>query len=253
MSASQYSALFLAYSVALLAALGISWRAPRLWPSGAAPAFPHPWREVAWALVATAAVLSLGVLYSRGRLFPATSQHRPALDAINQIVIYAPFPLLLVLRRQGPETAWLPRRDIVLRVGIGLGLALLALIVYAVARFGLGVLPQLVAHVYAPSHVSYLVQVLLEDLSIAILFVRFRNVLGLRWTLLLVALLFAAARVPGLLARGEHTSDLWRLIGDVGLGVLGLALLQRLQDVWWFWMVHFALDMTQFYDLGTAA
>src|SRR5205823_13490117 len=121
-SASQYSALFLAYSVALLAALGISWR--------------------------------------------------------------------LVLRRQGPETAWLPRRDIVLRVGIGLGLALLALIVYAVARFGLGGLPQLVAHVYAPSHVSYLVQVLLEDLSIAILFVRFRNVLGLRWTLLLLALLF---------------------------------------------------------------
>ena len=123
----------------------------------------------------------------------------------------------------------------------------------AVARFGLGVLPQLVAHVYAPSHVSYLVQVLLEDLSIAILFVRFRNVLGLRWTLLLVALLFAAAHVPGLLARGGNTSDLWRLIGDVGLGVLGLALLQRLQDVWWFWMVHFALDMTQFYDRGTAA
>src|SRR5436305_14873782 len=83
MSASQYSALFLAYSVALLAALGNSWRAPRLWPSGAAPASPHPWRDVAWALVATAAVLSLGVLYSRGRLFPATSQHRPALGAIN--------------------------------------------------------------------------------------------------------------------------------------------------------------------------
>ena len=77
MSASQYSALFLAYSVALLAALGISWRAPRLWPSGAAPAFPHPWREVAWALVATAAVLSLGVLYFARPALPGDQPASP--------------------------------------------------------------------------------------------------------------------------------------------------------------------------------
>ena len=34
------------------------------------------------------------------------------------------------------------------------------------------------------------------------------------------------------------------------LGVLMLTLLQRLRDVWWFWMVHFALDMTQFFAGG---
>jgi hypothetical protein len=33
----------------------------------------------------------------------------------------------------------------------------------------------------------------------------------------------------------------------VGLGVLALAVLYRSRDVWWFWMVHFALDMTQFF------
>jgi hypothetical protein len=90
------------------------------------------------------------------------------------------------------------------------------------------------------------VQVLLADVSIAVLFVRFRAALGLRGALLVVAALFAAAHIPGLLANGAATSDIVALSGDAGLGVLALAVLHRSRDVWWFWMVHFALDMTQF-------
>jgi hypothetical protein len=153
------------------------------------------------------------------------------------------------LRHQGLETAWLPRRGVLARIGIGLGLAWLGLLAYALARPGLGAWPRLVAEVYAPSHVSHLVQVLLEDVGIAIVFVRLRGALG-RWTLVVVAALFAAAHVPGMLAAGADMSALWHLAGDVVLGVLALALLQRLRDVWWFWMVHFALDMTQFFAGG---
>lgn len=250
MAVSHYSALLLSYSAVLLAALSISRAAPQLWPRQPAPAFAHPGRELAWALAATAGVLTIGALYAQGWLLPATARHRPALDAINQLLIYAPFPLLLLLRRHPPETAWLPRRDRLTRIGIGLGLALLALAVYSVARMSLAEWPHLLRHVYDPRHVSYLVQVLLEDISIAILFVRLQGVLGLRWTLLVVAVLFAAAHIPGLLAQKAGLAELSHLIGDVALGVLGLALLQRLQDVWWFWMVHFALDMTQFYQAG---
>jgi hypothetical protein len=250
MSTSHYAALLFSYAVVLLAMSGIARRAPRLWPAPEAAGFAHPWRELAWALAAVAAVLVIGMLYARGWLLPATSKRRPALDAVNQVVIYAPLLLLLAWRRHGLETAWLPRRGVLARVGIGLGLAWLALFAYALVRPGPGAWPRLIAEVYAPSHVSYLVQVLLEDVSIAILFVRLRGAVGQRWTLVLVAVLFAAAHVPGMLAGGTDASSLLRLSGDVVLGVLALTLLQRVRDVWWFWMIHFALDMTQFFAGG---
>ena len=244
---SHHAALLLAYAVALVTALAVARALPRLGPAPAPAPFARPWREVAWAMVAAGAVLVIGMLYSRGWLLPATSRHRPALDAVNQLLIYAPFLLLLGVRHQGTDTAWLPLRNILPRVAIGLALALLSLAVWAAARPGIGHWPPLVAHVYQPAHLSFLVQVLLEDIAIAILCVRFQQALGLRGALLLVAVLFAAAHIPGLLARGAGAGDLLTLLADVGLGVLALSVLQRLRDVWWFWMVHFALDMTQFY------
>jgi hypothetical protein len=246
MSAGHYTALLVSYAVALLAMFGVARRAPRLWPAPTAAAFAHPWRELALAIAAAVAVVAIGMLYTRGWLLPATSKHRPALDAINQLLIYAPFLVLLVVRKHGLATAWLPTRGVAARIAIGLGIAWLALFTYALARPGVAAWPRLVAEVYAPDHISHLVQVLLEDVSLAILFVRLRSALG-RWTLVLVATLFAAAHIPGMLAGGADASSLWHLLGDVVLGVLALTLLQRLRDVWWFWMVHFALDMTQFF------
>lgn len=243
----HHAALLLSYAAALLGALVLSRRLPRLWPAEDADRLARPGREVAWALGAGVVVLLIGMLYARGWLLPATSRSLPALDAINQLLIYAPFPLLLVLRRQSTNTAWLPIRGAMVRVAIGLILALLSLVVYAAVRPGLTHWLPLVGHVYQPGHISYLVQVLLEDISIAILFVRVQQALGLNRALLLVAILFAAAHIPGLLARGATLSELAPLAGDVALGVLALSVLHRLRDVWWFWMVHFALDMTQFY------
>lgn len=252
MSATHHAGLLIAYLGALLAWLAIRSRAGGLWPPQPEPRFTVPWHEAAWALAAGAAVLGIGVLYANGWLLPATSHQRPALDAVNQLLIYSPMLLLLVLRRQPLETAWVPTQRILVRVGIGLVLALFALLLYAACRTGVQAWPELVAQSYRPRNISYLVQVLLEDVGIAVLFVRFRAAFGLRTTLVVVATLFAAAHIPGLLARGATPSELAALSGDVGLGVLALAVLQRARDIWWFWMVHFALDMTQFYQLPSA-
>jgi len=253
MTVTHHVGLLVAYLGALLAWLALrSWN-DLLWRQQPDPVFASPWREVVWALVAVAAVLGIGILYSQGWLLPATSRHRPALDAVNQVLIYSPIPLLLLVRRQGPETAWLPTRRILSRVGVGLVLALLALLLYALVRTGVQAWPELVLQTYQPRHISYLVQVLLEDFGIAVAFVRFRAALGLRPTLLIVATLFAAAHIPGLLASGATLTDIVTLSGDVGLGVLALAVLQRARDIWWFWMVHFALDMTQFFPVPAAA
>ena len=253
MTVTHHVGLLVAYLGALLAWLVFRSRTGQLWRPLPDPVFVSPWREVAWALLAVAAVTGIGILYSNGWLLPATSRHRPALDAVNQLLIYCPILLLLVLRRQGLDTAWVPTQHVLSRVGVGVVLAILGLLLYALVRTGLEAWPELVAHTYQPRHVSYLVQVLLEDVGIAVLFVRFRAALGLRATLLVVAALFAAAHIPGLLENGATPRDFAALLGDTGLGVLALAVLHRSRDVWWFWMVHFALDMTQFFQASAAA
>ena len=250
---SHHLALFIAYAGGLVAWRLLALRLPSLWPAVPSPNFTKPWLEVAWAFLAVFAVLGIGTLYSQHRLLPATHHHRPALDAVNQVLIYSPFFVLLLVRRQGLSTAWLPTRRIPHRIAIGLAVALLALAIYSVTRIGLAAYPRLLGSVYAPRHISDLVQVLLEDIGIAILFVRMRAALGLRWTLLLVAILFAAAHIPGLLAAGAGPANLLALFADAGLGVLALIFLQRAQDVWWFWMLHFALDMTQFFQAPSVA
>jgi hypothetical protein len=83
--------------------------------------------------------------------------------------------------------------------------------------------------------------------------VRFASALGSRRTVLIVAVLFALAHIPAMLSGGATIASFGHLGWDVGLAVGVLAVLQRSGDIWWFWMVHFALDMMQFYAVPGGA
>jgi hypothetical protein len=131
MTVTHHLGLLVAYLGALLAWLPVRSRTGQLWRPLPDPVFVSPWREVAWALLAVAAVIGIGILYSHGWLLPATSRRRPALDAVNQLLIYCPVLLLLVLRRQGLDTAWMRTQRVPARVGVGVGLAPLGLLLYA--------------------------------------------------------------------------------------------------------------------------
>jgi hypothetical protein len=89
-------------------------------------------------------------------------------------------------------------------------------------------------------------QVFLEDLTIAILFVRLAGAVGTRWATVVVASLFAAGHVPVMVSQGATWLELAGLLRDAGLGAAVILVLQRSRDVVWFWCIHFALDMTQF-------
>ena len=244
---THHLALIVAYGAALLGWLILARLVPSLWPSPSVSSFSHPKRELAWAIGAIVTTIAIGQLYSRGWLLPATSRTRPALDVFNQLLIYSPFLALPLVRRQPLSTAWLPLREIPWRIAAGLGLAIVAVVAYGLAHADAPPVVAALRQVYDPRHVSYWVQVLLEDVSIAVLFVRVRAAIGFRFSLVLTALLFAAAHIPGLLTSGASQAELLALFGDVALGLGALAVLQRSADVWWFWCVHFAMDMTQFY------
>ncbi len=246
MSIGHHGALLAGY-LAAMAGWSLAARVlPRLWPRREAITFPAPWKEVAYALLGAAGVIAMGQLFVHHWLLPARGPAGPALEAANQLLIFAPILVVPLLRRQGPQTAWLPLDRIGERLLIGLALAFLAVAAFALTRAEPGRTVELYLDAYRPGHFAYAVQVLGEDLAIAILLVRLRAALGLRPTIVLVAVLFAAGHVPSLLATGASTAQLVDLLLDAALGVLVLSVVQRSADVWWFWCVHFAMDMMQF-------
>src|SRR5262249_52852948 len=146
----------------------------QLWSKRQLPSFAHPWREAAFALLACGVIVAVGQAYVRGYRLKAHGSFEQLLDATNQIIIFSPIFLLLAIRRQGFDTAWLPLDHVWQRLLVGLGLALAAILAFTVARAGsdnwLTVLPRC----YSPKNLSVAAQVFCEDIAIAIVFVRFQ-------------------------------------------------------------------------------
>jgi hypothetical protein len=191
-------------------------------------------------------VLLLGQLWVRGVRIELRSPWTPLAESVNQIIIFAPVIAIPIVRRHGWATAWIRPDRIAVRLAIGLGLALFALFLYSTLERGAPSWPAAIRGVFTPLRAHLAVQVLLEDLAIAILFVRMAAALGTRGAILTVAALFAAAHIPSMIARGDAAEDFVALLRDVGIGMLVIATAWRSADIAWVWPVHYALDMTQF-------
>lgn len=249
MQISHYHALLIGYGISLIGWLLAVRIFPSLWPQREALSFSQPWMEVLWAVVSVIGVLLVGQLYSRGWLLPDAGSFETLIEACNQILIFSPILILLAVRRHPLSSAWLPLDKVWARLAIGLTLALIAILFFTLARTGSDSWLMVLPSVYHPKNFGLIVQVLLEDITIAVLFIRFRAVLGLQVVIPLVAVLFAAGHVPALLVTGATLSGLSSLILDAGLGIAILFIVQRSADIWWFWCVHFAMDMMQFHTV----
>jgi hypothetical protein len=162
------------------------------------------------------------------------------------VLIFSPVILLLLLRHDPPSSAWIDPRRAPTRIGAGMLLAGLAVLAYALTRQGTDSFFAIAARLPRYRHMGEAVQVLLEDITIAVLFVRISSAIGANRATLLVALLFAAGHIPTLIAGGAGAGELLLLLRDVALGIAVIIVLQRSRDVLWFWPVHFAMDMMQY-------
>lgn len=250
MPLSHYWALLAGYVTALIGWIIFARLLPASWPRCELIVFPHPWRELGYALLAAVGVIVLGQAYVRGQLLPSKATEQPVLDAVNQLLIFSPVFVLLYLRKHSLKTVWLPTDRVWPRILAGIVLALAALAVFLQVQAGSASLSTVLSRIVQPRNCSYLVQVLLEDIVVAFLFVRIAAAIGVRAAIVMTGILFAAGHIPTLLAQGVTFPELATLFLDAGLGVLMISVLQRSSDVWWFWMVHFAMDMTQFYSKG---
>ncbi len=237
--------LVIAYATICALWWGLS-RVMPLWRQVERPTFPRPWAEVGLTLAAVIAVLILGQLWSRGIRLSATGAWQTVAESVNQFLIFCPVVLLPMIRKQSLASAWIQRSRLWARLAIGVGLAMVALLVFSMLEDGALSWWDTVKAVFRPANTHIAVQVLLEDIAIAVIFVRVAAALQPRWAILLVAALFAAGHLPAMLASGASAAEIFGLVRDFGLGVLVIGTLWRGADIAWFWPVHFALDMTQF-------
>lgn len=251
MALSHYHSLFIAYAFAMLLWFALSKWLPQIWSEKKEPiSFNKPWLEIAFAFVAVILTILIGQAYMKWGFFSEKGSLGQVGGALNQAIIFSPFLGLLFFRKHSLQTAWLPTAKIGWRVACGLLIAFLTIAVFRFSREGAVGYFKLIQEVYHPQNLSYLVQVLGEDLAIAILFVRLRAAIGLKASIILVASLFAAGHIPALLAKGWALEEMGSLILDTLLGTGILYFVARSRDIWWFWMVHFAMDMMQFYAVG---
>jgi hypothetical protein len=243
---SHYSAMVVSYVVALGGWLVANRVWPRLWPRRDAIAFAHRWRELGVAIIGVVAVIGIGQLWSSGIRLPETGTAGPMFGAINQALIFAPMLLVVALRRQPWSTAWLSRDRLGWRLLVGIALSFVAVTTYSFVRHGAASPWTLVGRIWQYGHVDELTQVFLEDMTIAILFVRMAAAIGTRWSAVIVAGLFAAGHIPALLASGTSGGELLSLVRDAALGTAVILVLNRSRDIVWFWLIHFALDLLQF-------
>ena len=237
--------LVVAYSTICVLWWGLT-RVVPLWRRPNRATFSRPWVEVGLAFAGVVAVLLLGQLWSHGIRLNSFGPWKTVAESVNQFVIFCPIVLLPLIRKQGLASAWIQPSRLWLRLGIGVGLALVALLVYSMLETGGLSFADTFNAVFRFNNTHIAVQVLLEDIAIAVVFVRVAAALQARWAILLVAALFAAAHLPALIAGEASTQEMFGLVRDFALGVLVIATLWRGADICWFWPVHFALDMTQF-------
>ncbi len=217
-----------------------------VWPAAPVDGFARPWREFAFALLGAIGVVAMGQSWSAGIHLPEHGALGPLFAAIDQFVIFLPILVVIPLRRQRWTSAWLPRERLATRLAVGVVLAVVSVTAYALLRDGADAPWRVLGRIARFENLGNLVQVFLEDVTIAILFVRLAAAIGARAATIVVACLFAAGHVPVMLQQGASVHDLLGLVRDAALGVAVIFVLNRSRDVVWFCCIHFCLDMTQF-------
>ena len=89
-------------------------------------------------------------------------------------------------------------------------------------------------------------QVFAEDFAISVCLFRLMAWIGAKRAILLISLLFAASHIPAMLYNGVALGDFTGLLFDALLGFFALTVVSKSKNFLWFWMIHYAMDMTQF-------
>ncbi|MEM0933923.1 MAG: CPBP family glutamic-type intramembrane protease [Bacteroidota bacterium] len=247
MNLFNYFYLYLAYGIALLSwHLYSSYVQPAIETNRDTKDFKYPWLEFVFALLAAIATILVGQLYMKGLLFSRSSSFGFLTESINQLLIFSPFPLLLIIRKHRLSTAWFPTKGKIKSIAIGLVIAMIALVVLLLLKGRSSMLLADIGFIYSYKNLPQLVQVFAEDFAISVCLFRLMAWIGAKRAILLISLLFAASHIPAMLYNDVALGDFTGLLFDALLGFFALTVVSKSKNFLWFWMIHYAMDMTQF-------
>ncbi|HEX5050597.1 MAG TPA: CPBP family glutamic-type intramembrane protease [Planctomycetota bacterium] len=218
---------------------------PAVWPAALPPRSERRWLDLGIALGVGFAIVGTGQLWHAGVLrwrWPGAWDH--AAYVLAQLLVWAPMPLAMWLRRQTAASAWTGTRHLPTRIAAGLVLGAVAVTVHLALRGDLPRWPTIVAKATTLRSLAHAAPVYLEGVGLAFLFVRLQWAFG-RWLAALVpALLFAAAHVPRGLADGEAPATIAAFfVFNTAFVTALLLVLNRHRDVVALGVAHWLMDL----------
>lgn len=253
MNGHYYLILYASYAVAIsIAALFYRTFHHQLYLDDKVTSTPHPWREVLYVLLATISTLIVGRLYSGGYLLSDFNLgHLKAGESVNQVIVFSPFIAYILIRRKTLSDAWLPPFRLPHRIAIGFCISIVSVVLFSLLA-GQRPILIVVGDVFHIKNMHHIIQVFMEDLAICLLLSGLSMAMGRRFFLLVaaaVSLLFALGHLPAQFEAGISTSRAF--LGAAGDSLLTFSIcfsLYRSKDFAWFWPIHFAMDMMQFFS-----
>ena len=252
MNLTYYNVLAPSYLVSIAVWLFLSRKFPDTFLVKDVRIIKWPRLQICALLLCSIAVIFIGRAYTNDYLVSDfTIGSLQIGESINQVLIYSPFPLFLILSKQSLSSGWLPTSKIAERFAAGMCLSLVSLIIFVVLSSKKPI-SNVIYNVFHIQNTHHLVQVFLEDFSIALLLSRLSSALKPKYfvaAIITVSILFTSGHLPNNLETGVPILDiLTGLTMDAILVlVVGIALYKS-RDFLWFFPIHFAMDMMQFYS-----
>lgn len=205
-----------------------------------------PWKEFLLAIVAAIAILGIGQLYSRGWLLPSP-EHKVGAGIswmFNNVIIFSPIWLMVLLRKQSLNTVLISGQDVLKKITFGLVASLVGILVFIGLRNEWTRFPEILSHAASFKSLINFPAVFFENVALAFLFVRFRWAVGSKWAIIIPAILFAIAHIPGSVAEGDSWEHILAFaLLTSSLTVLILYTAYRSRDILWLGFVHYLVDV----------
>ncbi len=217
-----------------------------LWKITPIKAPEKPRLEFLLAIFAAIAVLGIGRLYAFGWLLPSPDDEIWAGISwmFNNVIIFSPLWLMVVIRKQSLNTILISKDDLIKKAIFGLAVSLLGILIFIGLRNEWGRFPEMLSHAVTFKSLINFPAVFFENVGLAFLFVRFRWAVGAKWAIVIPAIIFAIAHIPGSVAEGDPWSHILSFaILTSSLTVMILYTAYRSRDIIWLGFVHYLVDV----------
>jgi hypothetical protein len=219
--------------------------APARWHATQPVSFKRPGREFFWALAA--AIVLFAISFASDNLL-APWKRQPVLGDVvylgQLLLVYSPIFLVLWWRRQGLRSCFLRLEKWPTKIGAGLLLGTLGAGMFLLSRGRIEAFPELMSTLGHGGPVA-MVQTFMEGFGIGFLLYRAGAWLGVRWSSVIVSVLFMAAHIPNYVS-GASTFPLATALAlaaaHAGIGVLILVVIWRSQDIIVLGFLHWFIN-----------